>query len=652
MRTVLLAVLALLCCAAVWEITEQSPTRIVMELVKEPSEPEPTPEPVPVPVPDPVIGDSEHWIMGYYVGYQQELYPPEKVDFNSITHLMVGRVLPNADGSLLTHLDIDNTKGPALAKTLSGLAHQNSRKAILMIGGDGTRNGWVSATKHNRAAFVNNLIQLLDEWKYDGLDLDWEPILTEDKPLLLALIKDLRAKRKDMILTIPVGWINGNFGADPWYAQIAPYLDRINVMSYLMGGAWDGWLSWHSTALTGHAGRHPSSLQVSSEKYMEIGIPANKLGLGIGFFGVCWKGITEPRQEVSGASIAASDNTMSYRNIISYYFLESGYRWDDAAGVPYLSYPNGHGTLGCQFISSEDPRSAELKGKFISDNGLGGMIIWTVNQGYIPEIDQNPLLTALAKGMFSTGSTTPAPEPTPEPIPVPSSELGGDIYGNLPKAIYAVVGDLRVPNGKILTLAPGTTLMFKGHYKMQVEGILKSVGTKELPIVYTAENKEEGWFGLRWGSYQNADSHDTNGMNEIKYSIFEYGIKEKSNSPGYSNNRAGALFVYGVENIAIENNVFRYNRSWDKCGAVMLLAVDADISFKHNVFIGNESSNLGGAICFTHGHTKHVYGGKFENNKGSNYGGIYVFDTRVHLYGVGFSGNIPNNGGGNITVVE
>lgn len=650
-----LIILTFLLSAATWKITEQTSTRIVMELVSEEPIPipEPTPEPIPIPDPPPVVGDETAWLMGYYVGYQQGLYPPEKVDFTSITHLMVGRAVPRSDGTLTTNLDIDDTNGPILAKKLASLAKANGRKSILMLGGDGARNGWIgAASATNRSKFIANLLKLVDEWGYDGLDLDWEPILAEDKPLLLALTKELRAARPNIILTIPVGWVNANFSADAWFKEIAPYVDRINVMSYLMGGAWDGWLSWHSTALEGHGGRYPSSLDASAKGYMAVGIPATKLGLGIGFFGVCWKGITGPRQETSGASIVASDNTMSYRNIISSYFVESGYKWDDAAGVPYLSYPNGHGSLGCQFISSEDPRSAQLKGEYVRTNGLGGMIVWTVNQGYIPELDQNPLLTALAKGMFSESAPAPLPEPEPEPEPTPpppapSSEIQGSISGSLPKAVYSVTGDLHVAKGTTLTIAPGTTLMFKGPYKMTVDGILISKGTDAERIVFTAENKSEGWKGLRWES----NNHDTSPTNIIAYTRFEYGNKmQKIVNGSYKENRAGALFVYGVENISLENNEFYYNKANDKCGAVMLLSIDAAISFTNNVFVGNESGNYGGAICFTHGRYQKVYGGRFEGNKATQYGGIYVYDTQITLYGVEFSGNVPNNGGGNIKI--
>lgn len=392
-KRLLLVTLAGLSLGASWKISEQSSTRIVLESVAD------TPTPTPPPSPPPTDNSSQ-WIMAYYVGYQQSLYPPEKVDFKNLTHLMVGRVVPRSDGTLNTTLDIDATQGPALAKKLSGLAHANGKKAILMLGGDGARAGFVgAASSTNRKVFISNLLKVADDFGYDGFDLDWEPIQPTDKPLLLALAKELKAARPSLLLTIPVGWINANFSADSWYANLVPYLDRINVMTYFMAGPWDSWLSWHSSALSGNGARYPSSIAVSVDGYKKIGIPANKLGIGIGFFGICWKGVTGPRQEITSASIVASDNTMSIRNIAERYYTTTGYNWDADAQAPYLSYPNGYGPLGCNFISVDDERSAGLKGSYVRTNQLGGIIIWTVNQGYIPSLDKNPLLISLAAGV-------------------------------------------------------------------------------------------------------------------------------------------------------------------------------------------------------------------------------------------------------------
>ena len=347
------------------------------------------------------------WVSGYYVGYQRDLYPVDEVDFSAITHLIVGRIRPASDGSVITDFDIDPVSGPAMARALSTRAHQNNRKAILMLGGAGEHDGFVAASQPaRRPAFVQNLLATMDDLGYDGIDVDWEPILASDRPLLLALLQDLRAARPGMLLTIPVGWVNANFpgDVDAYYAQLAGLVNQINIMSYDMAGNWDGWESWHSAALSGHSPNRPSSIETSVNSYLAVGVPAGKLGIGIGFYGSCWRGVTGPGQPIDGGvSMGESDNAMSYANIMQQYYQPAARTFDSAAQVPYLSSAAGLGPQDCNFISYEDAESIAAKGAYVRSKGLGGTIIWTIGEGHIataPAGSRDPLLVAVRQAFL------------------------------------------------------------------------------------------------------------------------------------------------------------------------------------------------------------------------------------------------------------
>jgi chitinase len=170
----------------------------------------------------------------------------------------------------------------------------------------------------------------------------------------------------------------------------------MNLMTYGMADAWPGWVSWHSSALDDAQGNHPTSIASSIQVYLDVGVPASKLGIGIGFYGQCWRGPTGPRQ-ATGSGVVASDNTMSYTNIMSQYYVASARQWDAAAGVPYLSFPTAKGPQGCNFVSYDDEQSITGKGAWVKSKGLGGAIIWTVAQGHLPSApagQQDPLLKA------------------------------------------------------------------------------------------------------------------------------------------------------------------------------------------------------------------------------------------------------------------
>lgn len=356
--------------------------------------------------PTPAAATNGHWVSGYYVGYQRALYPETSVDFTYMTHVLLGAIQATATGGVTTDFYVDNTNGPIMARNLSARAHQAGRKAILMLGGDGYRTNLYSATTNAyRATFVANLLKTMDDLGYDGIDVDWEPLYDSDKPQVLQFLKDLRAARPGILLTFPIGWVNANWGADSWYAQVAPVVDQLNVMSYGMADNWGGWVSWHQGALYGEAGNHPSSVASTIRAYQTVGIPAAKLGIGVGAYGSCWRPVSSTLQPLDGtsASVVASDNSMSYANIMSQYYASGAYRWDDVAKSGYLSFAAPTGPQQCTMVSYEDERSVSAKGSYVKGAGVGGAIVWTIGQGHLPTASsdaQDPLLRSLYTAMM------------------------------------------------------------------------------------------------------------------------------------------------------------------------------------------------------------------------------------------------------------
>ena len=354
---------------------------------------------------------SPRWVMGYHVGYERDLLPTANIDFASITHLMVGRLIPNADATLTDHFDIHPVNGPIWAQGVIDAAQAANRKAILMIGGAGEIDGWraAAASPASRATFVANLLAKVDQYGADGLDLDWEPIDTQDQAPLLALAQALRAQRPNLLLTMPVGWINTNLspptGDAAFMDAMADVLDRIAVMSYGMVYEDFGWWSWHSSALAAHKGNTPSSVTASINYYLGAGVPAAKLAVGTGFYGTCYQRVTAPDQVTQGGDIVGSDGTFSYRNIVANYLPGMSANYDAAASAPWLSSAGGVGPVGarCNYLTYENAASIAAKGNYVRAQGLGGTIIWTIAQGHRPDLpvgDPNQLLRAVKAGFL------------------------------------------------------------------------------------------------------------------------------------------------------------------------------------------------------------------------------------------------------------
>jgi parallel beta-helix repeat protein len=116
----------------------------------------------------------------------------------------------------------------------------------------------------------------------------------------------------------------------------------------------------------------------------------------------------------------------------------------------------------------------------------------------------------------------------------------GEVSGTWRKASspYTVTGDIRIGRSRTLTIEPGVTVKFAGHFGLTVgyRGTLRAIGTEQERIVFTAIDQEEGWFGIR---LINSASDD-----KLQYCTLEYAKKPRLGGSGVPNLYGGAILCY------------------------------------------------------------------------------------------------------------
>jgi chitinase len=366
---------------------------------------------------------SGQWVMGYYVGYDIDAYPIAQIDWTGLTHIIFSPMIVNADLSLDLSFSDQHGTGMQDAQALSMAAHAHGVKALLMLGGAGAgANIATAASAANRAAFVTALLGAMSSLGYDGVDLDWEDSVNLSD--LVALAQALRAAKPGMVLTYPAGCINANVQptVDPRMATLAESLDSFNVQTYYpstaFAGPGAGWDSWFDSPISGAMGATPIAIDDTLQRYAAAGVPKSKLGMGMSFYAICYTGgITGPRQPTNGTSqvIVGGDNDYP----LSKFFAKgstfdtstAGEQQRDAvAQVPFLSLKtavtdSGCGTSPTQYLSYDDETSIAAKGTFSKANGYGGIIIWQLEEGWLPVgasggRAQNSLMQALKTGFI------------------------------------------------------------------------------------------------------------------------------------------------------------------------------------------------------------------------------------------------------------
>jgi GH18 family chitinase len=301
-------------------------------------------------------------------------------------------------------------------------------KVLISIGGWSWSGNFSNAAQGDRSRqqFVASCIDLyLKQYKgvFDGLDIDWEypvsggltPGQAEDKRNFTMLLIEFRNQLRELektdnrhyLLTIaaPSGPSNiRNIQPD----LIAMLVDWANLMTYDLHGTWEPTTNFNAPLFKPATDPADASMNVDAvvQKYLSLGVPPEKLVLGVPFYGYGWADVSEADhglyQSASGAAPGTWEaGAYDYKDIQQNYLSKYQRQWDNEAYVPWL-----YDTASKTFISYDDPQSLEAKAGYARDLGLSGVMIWELSQG------DESLVDALRTGLASGGPPRPTPAPT------------------------------------------------------------------------------------------------------------------------------------------------------------------------------------------------------------------------------------------------
>ncbi|MBB4918333.1 glycoside hydrolase family 18 protein [Streptosporangium saharense] len=226
---------------------------------------------------------------------------------------------------------------------------------------------------------------------FDGIDLDWEwpgsagndgnVIRPEDKQNFTLFTTELRRqldrydRRSELTAFLPAGGPKIDAGFE--VRDVFKNLTFATIQGYDLRGSWD--------PITGHNGnlftdrRDPNTVKYSVEQtvrdYLTRGAPAKKIVVGIPAYGQGWTGVTAggnglfkpatgPAQGTWGAG------TEDYKNLVK----KPGKRYRDVlTGANWLYDGN-------EFWSYDDPATVLQKAAYIRLRGLGGSMMWSIDQ--------------------------------------------------------------------------------------------------------------------------------------------------------------------------------------------------------------------------------------------------------------------------------
>jgi Glycosyl hydrolases family 18 len=309
------------------------------------------------------------------------VYNATTIDFTIVTHVVEHAVCTDAYGNLnLTALGKDFPV-PNLVLDV----HEGGAKAVLGLCANAGPDvfGQMASQASTRASYVKNVMALVKEYGFDGIDIDWEfPASSTDETELTKLMTELRdALGPDLTLSI----------TGPPTPQLAQYYDFGSLVPLL---DWFGAQTYGYTGPTESATASPDaplisvdgdpSIETSITYYLGQGIPASQLLMGVVYYGKQYDGASELREHLNNHN---GNESVPYSSIVP--LIGNGWHeYRDPSGQPYLLETNGNPGV----LVFDDPTSIEAKCSYAASHCLGGTIVWNIGQDVIGTTQ--PLLEA------------------------------------------------------------------------------------------------------------------------------------------------------------------------------------------------------------------------------------------------------------------
>ncbi|WP_432816252.1 glycosyl hydrolase family 18 protein [Streptomyces vilmorinianum] len=255
---------------------------------------------------------------------------------------------------------------------------------VLWSFGGWTWSGGFGQAVQNPTAFAQSCYDLVEDprWAdvFDGIDLDWEypnacglSCDTSGPSAFKNMMQAMRAKFGTNALVTAAVTADASAGgkidaAD--YAGAAPYMNWFNVMTYDFFGAWaaQGPTAPHSP-LTSYAGIPQAGFNSAEAiaKFKAKGVPANKLLLGIGFYGRGWTGVT---QSAPGGTATGPAAGTYEQGIEDYKVLKNTCPANGTVGGTAYAH------CGSNWWSYDTPATVTSKMSWAKNQGLGGAFFW------------------------------------------------------------------------------------------------------------------------------------------------------------------------------------------------------------------------------------------------------------------------------------
>ncbi|CAK9817594.1 Probable chitinase 2 [Anthophora quadrimaculata] len=294
--------------------------------------------------------------------------------------------------SLDPHMDIENGIGNYRKMTQLRKKYPNLN-VLLAIGGwneNSTEYSILASSPKERNTFVRSVVNFLQTYNFNGLDLDWEYPgerggKPEDKQNFVSLVKELKEAFRPFKYLLTAAISGSKTIIDKAYdiPQLSNYLDYIHVMAYDYHGSWDKMVLPNAPlkSLDDH------SVEETLKYLLNKDAPPSKLVLGLPMYGrtfVLKNKLNSPEESPIGKATeldgfkgpyTGQNGFMGYNEICEELVNNPEKwksKWDDNSETPYAINDD-------RVIVFDNPRSLKAKVEYAMKLNLSGVMSWSID---------------------------------------------------------------------------------------------------------------------------------------------------------------------------------------------------------------------------------------------------------------------------------
>ncbi|KAH5292828.1 hypothetical protein HBI11_188100 [Parastagonospora nodorum] len=336
-------------------------------------------------------------VVGYYEGWAKSrpcnVFWPEQIPIGVYTHINFAfavidpktfKIAPSSEG------DINIYKRLVLLKQ-----QDPNLKVYIAVGGWAFNDPGPTATTFSDLAasvprqkvFMESLLAFMSTYGFDGIDLDWEYPVADDRsgrsvdfdnfPKFMKRLKEtLSSAKKGLTITLPASY---------WYLQhfdlssLVKSVDWFNIMSYDLHGTWDKGNKWTGASLNSHT--NLTEVDLAMDLLWRNDVDPTKVVLGLAFYGRAFSMTSETCSTPGCAYESGAQKGKCSREvgILLNSEIDDIIKEKGVNPILYKKEAVKVATWGNQWVAYDDEETLTMKSEYAQTLCLGGLMVWAIS---------------------------------------------------------------------------------------------------------------------------------------------------------------------------------------------------------------------------------------------------------------------------------